>query len=226
MKKEMENLRESYDHSIIDEVWITLPSFIEWLKNKRSETKHYYSINLTILFHSTCIIEGFLFQLLTDNCGHPCENKTMEDRLQIDLFKKLESASWLQYVEFFQLISGKKLSELTDNETWKAITILFQLRNQLTHGKYLELNFKTLERSEPLINGKYAHIYTYYKEVGLIDPKREDFVPGIVSFVTSESADFFYLKTKKLLEDILKGYPDENWLGIVKEAYDLAFEVE
>lgn len=53
----MENFRESYHHSIIDEVWITLPSFIEWLKNKRSETKHYYSINLTILFHSTCIIE-------------------------------------------------------------------------------------------------------------------------------------------------------------------------
>ena len=37
-----------------------------------------------------------------------------------------------------------------DYETWKAITVLFQLRNQLTHGKYLELNFKPLERYQTL----------------------------------------------------------------------------
>jgi hypothetical protein len=203
-----------------------LPTFIDWLKIQReSNFRQRYGINLTVILHTACIIEGFLYELLSSECGTPTYKKSIDDRLLIDLNKRLDNASWLQYQELFKIVFGKKITEFTTPENWKAVTMLFQLRNLLTHGKTIELKFYTKEQVEPVLSGKFATLYTYFKEIKLIDTKSKFFLPGAVDFVSSESADFFYNETKFLLGQLYQKIgKSKKYNGLIAQSYEIAFE--
>lgn len=223
--KKEDELYDEYDHASISFAWWSMPKFIDWLKNQRKfNPNETFGINLTIILQSATLIEGYLYELLSGECEGPLYNKSMEDRLLIDLNNRLSKASWLNYQELFLLIIGKKLSDFIDKESWKAINILFQLRNLLTHGKSVELKFYSRSQKEPEIKGKYKTIYEYYKEVKIIDVKSDDFAPGAVGFVTSESADFFFRKSRNLM-DILyeKIGKSEKYNGLIAESYEWVF---
>ncbi len=224
----MEELYDEYDNSTSHNAWWTLPDFIEWLKKQRNrKNKQTYSINLTIILHSACIIEGFLYEMLSFESGTPTYKKDISDRLLIDLNMRLENASWLVYQDIFKIVFGKRIIDYTTNQNWKALTMLFVLRNMLTHGKTLELKFYDKKQFEPVITGKYSTIYTYFKEIKLIDTRSKDFTPGGIDFVNEDSADFFYKEAKFLMEQLYKKLIlKSNWLGPVEESYKNAFNLD
>jgi hypothetical protein len=221
----MEEYYDDFDNSISHNAWWTLPTFISWLlKQRKRNIRQAYGINLTVILHSACIIEGFLYELMSSECGTPVYKKSIDDRLLIDLNQRLDNASWQLYQDLFKIVIGKKISDFTTHENWKAVIILFQLRNLLTHGKTIELKFYNKERVEPVLSGKYSTLYTYYKEIKLIDIKSDDFIPGAVDFVTSESADYFYNETKFLLEQLNEKIgKSESYNGLISDSYDIAF---
>lgn len=221
-----EELYDEYDHSSTSYAWWAIPEFVKWLKgNRDNEKEEVYAINLTIILHSATLLEGFIYQLLVEECGTPSYNKDIDDRLLIELNKRLENASWKNYQELFILIIGKKLSDFTNQKNWKSINMLFQLRNSLTHGKSIELKFYNKYQREPVISGKNKTIYNYFKEIKLIDVNSKEFLPGAVEFVTSESADYFFSETLSLIDTLyLKIGKSDEYQGLIADAYEWVFE--
>src|SRR6476646_4062117 len=152
----MDEYYDDFDNSVSDQIWVSIPDFMEWLKTLQTST-HSYGANLTMILHSTTLIEGFLFDLLETEIGLPIQTKKLSDRLLVDLNKKLEKAAWLNYIDIFELVTTKKLSSLTDNQTWKGINMLFQLRNMLTHGKTIEVKYYSANLNEPRLTSKYTN---------------------------------------------------------------------
>ena len=149
-------------------------------------------------------------------------SSSFEDRLLIDLRKRLENASWAQYVELFELITGKKLNAHTQNETWKAIIVLFQMRNMLTHGKTIELKFYRDNPNDAKLTTKYSNVLTYLKEVGIIDTKDPKFNPRRISLVTDATSDFFHKMTVQFISDIyIKHFNGRE--SMMSDSFEIAF---
>lgn len=218
----MDEFYDEYDNSILHNAWWVLPDLIDWLIKKRQLKKSpSYGINLTIILQTACLIEGFLYELISTEIGTPVYKKSLNDRLLIDLNLRLENASWILYQDLFKIVFAKKISDYTTNHNWKAINMLFNLRNMLTHGKTVELKFYDDKQLEPIFTGKYSNLYSYYKEVKLIDVKSKAFIAGNVDFVSMESADYFYQEGKFLLEQLYLKIGNTN--EQIATSYEMAF---
>jgi len=218
----MDEYNDGFENSISDQIWTSIPNFIKWLQILRKKSKHSHSINLTIILHSATLIEGLLFDMLESEMGRPVRTKRLEDRLLIELIRRLENSTWTQYIEIFELVANKKLSSFTNNQTWKGINALFHLRNMLTHGKSFELKFYKDNPKEPKITTKYSNIVNYLKEVKVINTKEKGYNPKLMSIITNESADHFYKLTDKFLGDLYKKHIKNN-IPETTDSYENAF---
>jgi hypothetical protein len=208
--------------SVIDSLWIEIPKYLEWLFKQRKNKNPIYGINLSIILHSCTLIEGFIYDVLEEEIGTPQVKKfkKLEERLYNELCLKLQIATWTNYISLFELITNQKLSQLTDNETWKGISVLFQLRNMMTHGKSIEIVIHRESENSVTLNNKYPSIISYLKEVGIKSPTLP--VPT-TPLISNESADHFYGLTKKFIQDLHQNYLiPKN--GEIWDSFAIAFE--
>lgn len=170
MKKKL----TSINHSI--PTYAYLIGQIHWLSEQRKGIKEpsiIRGINLSITILLCTYIESSLNELLLSvikNFKKKAENESYL-RLLNNLEKRLSRATWTQYVEIGQIILPHPLIYYTDNDTWKGISILFKLRNQLIHGKNIKA---TIESDNQVLQLKYSGIYKiaydYFKEKSILRP--------------------------------------------------------
>ncbi len=107
-------------HILLDTfyVWLYYPSLIKWKINNRdlldkSEKDYLIStINASIITDLSTFWEGIVFEMQTeiffDRFGH---GKDKFNNSLIEYFdKKLNKATWYNYIEYFELLLGEKLS--------------------------------------------------------------------------------------------------------------------
>jgi len=205
--------------SVVDSIWLTIPNYINWLSKQRKRKVKISGINLTIILHSATLIEGFLYDVLEEEIGFSEDQSSLENRLYNELYMKLQAAAWTNYISLFELITNKKLLTLTDNETWKGITMMFQLRNMVTHGKSIEITIDKQKPKEHTVNKKYTAVISYLNEIGIRSP---DLPVPTTPLLSDESADHFYKLTVKFIGDIHANYlipkNGQSW-----DAYEIAF---
>lgn len=153
-----------------------LISHIYWLDKLRKSTKEedvITGINLSISILLCTYIESVLYELLS-YIIHDRINRTDDaayKKLLKNTLTKLSKASWTQYLDIFEVILPKPVNNYTDNETWKGISLLFNLRNVMVHGK--SLNSKLVLKNDK-IEVEYIGIYEkamiYFKEQKVLLP--------------------------------------------------------
>jgi hypothetical protein len=228
-KKEIISV-EAWDNASQIQIWWTIPKFIEWLRDHRTDPVASRSVEYTIVILSTTLIEGFLFDLIAEEIMVPAKIKKLEDRLIVDMNKRLANASWLNYIELFKLATGIDLNKLTSNDTWKGINILFQLRNLLIHGNVIEVVYYTKKLNEPVYNSKYKHIYNYLLELKIIQDRFIKLKPNDLNIfkeepdlLSKEAIDHFWTLTNSLINDIYNNYVKSE-LQFTSDSYLRAFK--
>lgn len=198
-------------------IWLYYPSLINWKISQRNlldiETKDYliYTINASILIDLTTFIEGISYEMQSTVFFKRLDNI---DKFQRNLFKyfdnKLNSSTWTNYVEFFDLILGEKLVKKIDNEKWKAISVLFNFRNSLVHGKEIEILYEGIN-NEPSIQAYDRHkkVFEYLKEKKLIDLT---FKPHLnsVNLLNNNVVDHFFKSTTNFIENLFSVLPNSE----------------
>lgn len=170
MKKKL----TSINHSI--PTYAYLIGQIHWLSEQRKEIKEpsiIRGINLSITILLCTYIESSLNELLISVIKN-CKKKSNDEpyiRLLNNLEERLSKATWTQYLDIGKTILPHPLIYYSDNDTWKGISILFKLRNQLVHGKNIKA---TIEFDNQILQLKYSGIYKiaydYFKEKNILRP--------------------------------------------------------
>lgn len=197
-------------------LWLYYPSLINWKISQRDlvdvETKDYlvYTINASILIDLATLIEGISYEMQSTIFFQRLDNK---DKFQWNIFKhfdnKLNNSTWANYVEFFDLLIGEKLVGKIDNEKWKAISVLFNFRNSLVHGKEIEILYKDIN-NDPSVEAYVRHkkVFEYLKEKRLVDLT---FKPHLnsVNLLNNNVIDHFFKSTIDFIENLFSVLP--NW---------------
>jgi hypothetical protein len=194
---------KKYSFIIHMEVWQNLPETIDFFIKSRSilhplkSLRLVRGINTAIILNSTCIIEGFLNDVIDDIIGNEFFRKKVDDlygRLLNDCDEKRSRANKTDFFDLFELLYGAKISSLIDNELNKTINLLFIFRNSLIHGKGIEKKVM-LESTEYDLNNEYKRVFDYLLEKKLIQN------PGVYSsdLLTNEIVEHFYIATKQFV---------------------------
>jgi hypothetical protein len=129
---------------IINYSWQYIPRIVYHLHLKRSETPDDIDIdqgrNISIILLLPIWIESVLHTVLDEYLQyHKLKNKndkeSVSKRLMNGLIVDLEKAQWRDYERLAEVILGKKLNKVIDDNTWEAITVLYKFRNSVAHGK-------------------------------------------------------------------------------------------
>lgn len=147
-----------------------LISHIHWLNKIRKTTKEQdviTGINISISILLCSYVESVLYEVLLAIIEH--RKKATSDNAYLKLLdntiEKLTKASWMQYLDICEIILLKPLHHYTDNESWKGISLLFNIRNIIFHGKAVnsKLLFKN-NKFELECSGVFEKAMTYFKE--------------------------------------------------------------
>jgi uncharacterized protein YutE (UPF0331/DUF86 family) len=198
-------------------LWLYYPSLIKWKISQRNqldiETKDYliYTINASILIDLATFIEGIACEMQSTIFFQRLDNR---DKFQWNLFKhfdnRLNNSTWTNYVEFFDLLLGEKLVSKIDNEKWKAISVLFNFRNSLVHGKEIEILYEDIN-NEPTVEAYDRHkkVFEYLKEKKLIDLT---FKPNLnsVNLLNNNVVDHFFQATIDFVEKLFSILPESE----------------
>ena len=190
--------------SRISNTWWDLPPLIEFLRESRKKKlKLGNSFNISIILHSATIIEGFICQFLNDNLVMIDESPTLKGRLENEFSQRIENSSWNELQNLYKLMFGKDLSNEVNNEIWKGVAFLFNLRNMLVHSNQLKVTYYE-ENKKTKIFGKYEKIYKFLAiEKKIIDEVSIVSTYPRIKLITDKSADYFWENTTIFLKAIL-----------------------
>jgi hypothetical protein len=177
---------------------------VDWkIKNRKPKTSHLnVTINTSIIIDCAIYIEGFLNLFLIEYLNMNCEN--LEKNLTNYFVKKIESSQFNSIQELFMLLPNFKLSEITDDKTFKGVNHLFNLRNSIVHGNEINIQFfKINGKYEIKASGKFANVFEYLKEVG-VHSKTVNETLDFDQFFSNETTDFFFTITKNFANDFYR----------------------
>lgn len=207
--------------------WWYLPSLIEFLKKARNENPgEKFCMNISIILHSAIIIEGFLNELLSDFVGMRMNDKSLEDRLNIELAQRIDKSSWLDLQYLYGLIFGRELSHDSGNAEWKGVNSLFDLRNMLMHGKTMRVSVysKSGIRKVKLF-GKYEKVYKHLaQEKKVIQQMNLKAEYPHVDLITNESVDYYWQTTKNFISCLVEIH--KNNMPTIESSFEIAFDFE
>lgn len=212
-------------HFLLDSfpTWLYYPSLIKWKITNRDlldkeEKKHLIStINASLITDLSTFWEGIVFEMQTEIFFDRFEHqKNKFNNSLTDYFdKKLSKATWINYIEYFDLLLGEKLSSKTENENWKAINMLFSYRNMLVHGKEIEIHYYE-ENGIIKSESPYGHknIFEFLKSKNFLDLS---YSPNLnsVDMLNSKVVDFFYDNVITFIENLFNLFP-ESEIGELK----------
>lgn len=207
-------------------VWLYYPTLIKWKIAQRdlldpTEKDFLIStINSSILIDLTTFSEGIIYEIQSTVFFDRYDSN---DEFQFRTFKyfddKLNNSTWSNYIETFELILGEKLSTKIESELWKSISMLFNFRNSLVHGKEIEIHY--YEENGKLFAEspkKLKNVFQYLKEKKLIDLT---FYPNLnsVDLLNNLVVDHFFETTLEFIKKLFEILP-ESEVGELKINFD------
>ncbi|WP_264566173.1 hypothetical protein [Flavobacterium sp. N3904] len=226
-----------YDYYPFEEIF----SSIKHLKKINSKNeKELRGILFTIIIQCTTYIEGMCGQILFSTIEHKINEfekefgkfdedegtfevdedkdfyirilKNLERKIDESYFKDLETNWKLVYNQNIVEEIGKK-----DKELWKSINHLFTLRNAITHGHVLTIEYKPNRNDkyyEINVLAKYQKVYNFLTEKKLIETN----AMGMVNIINQKVVEFYVGETKKFINALILSIPKnvEKYFAINK----------
>lgn len=207
-------------------VWLYYPTLIKWKISQRDLLDPFEkdflisTINSSILIDLTTFAEGIMYEIQSTVFF---DRYNSSDDFQYRTFKyfddKLNNSTWSNYMETFELILGEKLSTKIEVELWKSVSMLFNFRNSLVHGKEIRIHYyKENNKLHAESPDKLKNVFQYLKEKKLIDLS---FSPDLnsVNLLNNAIVDHFFKTTIDFIEKLFVILP-ESEVGELKINFD------
>ncbi|WP_291138596.1 hypothetical protein [Flavobacterium sp. UBA7663] len=205
-------------------IWINYPTLINWKIEQRNLLDSIEKVDLISMINSSIIIElatfieGMVFEMQTEIFYTRINSKTRFEVCVVEYFdKKLDGATWANYVDFFEIIFGQKLSSKITPDVWKSISLLFKFRNLLVHGNVIQIEYYTENaKTGAECSSKFKPIFEYLKEKKLLDLT---FTPqtNTVDLLNNNAINHFYKYSLKFLEELFNHLPE---LALLKKNFE------
>jgi hypothetical protein len=181
------------------------------------------SINYNIILQCSTFLEGSFGQIFDSiiefrkTIISNSENEYKKFTIQTlnDLEDRIDKAQWNNYPDIFHSLFGYKISSKMDNESWKAIQIMFKFRNAITHGNIITIEYMPIDElnnCEIKVLKKYSDIYKYFSEKKLIETD----AVGFVHLMNDKIADYFAKKSSGFVQEIINTITDKREQSIVR----------
>lgn len=178
-------------HPYIEE---SLEFLIEKFKNKEQfEENEGFGTSTgtyTLLLVGCCTyIESFL-----DFSLRAILRRVKQQQEDLEYFnKKIDKAGFKDSQDIFLCLTHYKIKELiNDDELWKAIDNLFQLRNSLVHGQSIFFDIEV--NRNPEFKKKFKNLSNYLENRHLIKKEVKEGEHFIEKFISEEILNFFSKK--------------------------------
>lgn len=212
----------AYEYYPFDEIFTSINQ-LQKIDSKNE--KEIRGILYTIIIQCTTFIEGMCSQIMFSTIQHKIEKfeeefgkyddffktfnldedkefyirvlKNLERKIDESYFKELETNWKLVYNQNIKEEIAKK-----DSELWKSIGYLFSLRNAITHGHVLTIEYipqKVDDSYEINVLGKYQRIYNFFSEKNLIEVNND----GRVSLINKKIINFYIKETQKFISALI-----------------------
>lgn len=214
-------------------IWEYQKDHIEFLYESRKNLKSIKSrigINISIILHSACCIEGYLENELKTLLEH--RNSILNKNnfkqfsfrriynvfihnIEKDFETRISRTTGLEkFDSLIEILSYKKKPDkLTDFKYFECIKVLFQLRNVLAHGREVSAQrvsgYWTNGSWEDEFLGGYRQAERYLIKIKLINKKFIE-CQRIDHIFTNKVADHFYSICKKFLKHCLNIFEIEK----------------
>lgn len=197
--------------------WHFYPQMINWKINNRNlilkEPALKNAINLSILIDLTTFHEGILTKVLI-NAIEKRQDKTdiFSTKIIKNYKERIKDLTWSKYNEYVELILGKKISEITTNENYKAVNILFDFRNLIVHANDLKIHYFRNGKKEDYYSddSKFNKIILYFKEKKLANWNFGSFNEenNLNYLINDKIVEFLYSKSISFITEIVKSLPE------------------
>ena len=204
-------------------IWEYQKNHIEFLYESRrnlKSTKTRIGINISIILHSACYIEGYLENEIKRLLDHRMSVLNKNDfkelylrriyntfirNLESDFESRISRTTGLEkfdsLIDIFSFRS--KPDKLTNFNNYEGIKVLFQLRNVLAHGRQVSAQrvsgYWTNGSWEDEFLGGYRQAENYLIKIKLINKKFVEY-KKIDHIFTNKVTDHFYSICKKFLK--------------------------
>jgi hypothetical protein len=226
VRKELPVLTTIFKESI----WPSIEAAVDHLAGSRKEHLSELvkaGLNFSILLGAACYLEGALETLLRALLDYRCSVFSQVDipdfetrrsmnifynRLEADLSSRIgRSIGNSGYSDMFELLMGSKLSELGEmHPLWEGVTVLFNFRNVLGHGREVSarhivgVNVEGGKREE--FSGSYRLVEDYLRKNGLLDRRFVQAHSEYV-FLGDSIADHFWTIAKQVPDAVVRSLP-------------------
>lgn len=214
-------------------IWLCIKTTLDYLVEKRGEPVPDLvksGLNFSIVLGSACYLEGVLETLLRalldcrradysrieiDDFDSRRAMNTYYNRLEEDLSDRLgRSVGASAYDKMFELLAGQRLSQLKDvAPLWEGVTVLFNFRNVLGHGREVWARQFTGGSVEggfrEDFSGSYRVVEDYLRKKKLLDRRFVD-AQSEYLFFSDPIADHFWALAKALPVAVASSLPDKE----------------
>lgn len=216
-----------------ESIWPCIAPAVDHLAALREETVPHLvraGINFVIILGAACYLEGVFETLLRAllECRRAIFSEVeipdlqtrrsmnvFYGRLEDDLSNRIgRSVGAAGYNEMFDLLTGVHLSDLEKiKPTWEGITVLFNFRNVLGHGREVSARhfsgffIEGGEREE--FSGSYRKVEDYLKKVGLLDRRFVEAHSEFV-FLGNEIADHFWTIARQAPDAVIESLSESE----------------
>lgn len=220
------NLNARYEYYPFYETFNSIKLLIEI---KSENEKKLRGVYYTVLIQCTTLIEGMIGQIINSSIKHrfyelqnlPEKEKQFHQRILENLERTISDSYFRDLSKNWELVYGQNLIEAIiqkDKELWKSINTLFKIRNLITHGNILKVEYNPTENNNEFeinVLDKYKIIYSFLIENKLLE--KDDL--GMVHLVNKRVVKFFINETEKFINAIILSIPDVNYLSLAVQKY-------
>jgi hypothetical protein len=218
---------------ITEAIWPCIERSVDYLVGIRNEklSPHVRSgINFSIVLGSACYLEGVIETLLRALLAHRRSvfnavdisdfetRRSMNvfyNRLEEDLSTRIARSLGAEgYNEIFELFAGIRLSNLDAMKPlWEAVTVLFNFRNVLGHGRQVtarQFDGTLVEGGlKEDFSGSYRRVEDYLRKNGLLNRRFIDASSEYI-FLSDNIANHFWAIAKDVPGAVIRSLPSEE----------------
>ncbi|WP_142785693.1 hypothetical protein [Changchengzhania lutea] len=165
----------SYDYYPFYEIFKSIKFLMAITSKNKKELRGIY---YTVLIQCTTLIEGMSGQIINSSIEqrfYDVENFSEKDkefytRILLDLEKTIDNSFFRELGKNWELVYNQDLKKAInekDSELWKSINFLFQIRNAISHGNKLTIEYHPTGNNNDFeieVLNKYKRIYSFLTE--------------------------------------------------------------
>lgn len=176
--------------------WNLLPHSLRFLVEKLSDNsfqQHGVGFSVQAMISCAMIVEG----LLTDCLEEELSRAKQRGSVFTSIEKEIPYASWAKKKDYVAAVLGIDISTLPKSD---EVEILFQIRNNIGHGRSYKVAHTTVFRNSSLphsseieiMNRTYANVYRKLEAAGMLPPLQTNSVLNIDMLFRPDIAKYFY----------------------------------